>query len=208
MGAVAKAVEWKGKVSRCDNLSQLVVEIGRLLEGWTRSEEGHEGKNRFVLVFDGIDRQRDAPPTLLPALARLGEIVSSPLSLLYVSDGLDTPSNHNLYNHLPAPQFSPRSRRPTYLLPSIHQARTPLHPLPHNTYSPPAKRPSRNAGYLVPLLQRRLGLHRQTLLPLSHLLPRPLPHTLAALYSPDIKQPAVCTAIQQAASRKQGFVPE
>jgi hypothetical protein len=38
---------------------------------------GSEGrKGRFVLVFDGIDQQRDAPPTLLPALARLGEIVS------------------------------------------------------------------------------------------------------------------------------------
>jgi origin recognition complex subunit 5 len=28
-----------------------------------------------VLVFDGIDQQREAPPTLLPALARLGEFV-------------------------------------------------------------------------------------------------------------------------------------
>nr|XP_036584171.1 origin recognition complex subunit orc5 [Colletotrichum truncatum]KAF6793560.1 origin recognition complex subunit orc5 [Colletotrichum truncatum] len=30
---------------------------------------------RLVLVFDSIDRQRDAPPTLLPALARLSEII-------------------------------------------------------------------------------------------------------------------------------------
>lgn len=30
----------------------------------------------FVLVFDAIDRQKEAPPTLLPALARLSEIVS------------------------------------------------------------------------------------------------------------------------------------
>jgi hypothetical protein len=51
----------------------LVVELGKLLESWTIAEEG--GKRRFVLVFDGIDHQRDAPPTLLPALARLGEIV-------------------------------------------------------------------------------------------------------------------------------------
>jgi len=36
---------------------------------------------RFVLVFDGIDRQREAPGTLLPGLARLSEIVSL-LSLL------------------------------------------------------------------------------------------------------------------------------
>jgi origin recognition complex subunit 5 len=72
-GAVAKAVEWKGSMGRCDSLSQLVVELSRLLSSWTTSDE--DGNRRFVLVFDGIDRQRDAPPTLLPALARLGEIV-------------------------------------------------------------------------------------------------------------------------------------
>lgn len=33
---------------------------------------------QFVLVFDAIDRQKDAPPTLLPALARLSEMVSPP----------------------------------------------------------------------------------------------------------------------------------
>lgn len=36
-----------------------------------------EGR-QFVLVFDTIDRQKDAPPTLLPALARLSEMVSPP----------------------------------------------------------------------------------------------------------------------------------
>ncbi|EFY85902.1 origin recognition complex subunit Orc5 [Metarhizium acridum CQMa 102] len=30
---------------------------------------------RFVLVLDEVDRQRDAPPTLIPALARLSEII-------------------------------------------------------------------------------------------------------------------------------------
>lgn len=74
VGAVAKAVEWKGSVGRCENLAQLVVELSRLLSSWTASVDEH---HRFVLVFDGIDRQRDAPPTLLPALARLGEIVRS-----------------------------------------------------------------------------------------------------------------------------------
>lgn len=37
-------------------------------------------KGKFVLVFDGIDKQRETPPTLLPALARVGEIVSSNLA--------------------------------------------------------------------------------------------------------------------------------
>ena len=47
--------------------------LGKMLEG---------GKGRFVLVFDGVDKQRDSPPTLVPALARLGEVVSF---LLWVS---------------------------------------------------------------------------------------------------------------------------
>lgn len=32
-------------------------------------------KGKFVLVLDGIDKQREAPHTLLSALARLGEVV-------------------------------------------------------------------------------------------------------------------------------------
>jgi origin recognition complex subunit 5 len=50
---------------RCENLSALVVHLQRLL----KSEE------KFILVLDGVDKQREAPPTLLPALARLGEFV-------------------------------------------------------------------------------------------------------------------------------------
>jgi len=211
VGAVAKAVNWKGNVSRCENLSQLVVEISRLLEGWTTSGEEHEGKKRFVLVFDGIDRQRDAPPTLLPALARLGEIVS-PLphvcSVHATDENTDHPPHHNLHNHLPSPQFPPHPRRPTHLLPSLHQARTPLYPLPHNSLSSPPKRTARNAGYLVPLLQRSLGLNCQTLIPLSSLLPRPVSNTVAEIHSANIKQPIIRSAIQQTTPCKQGFIPE
>ncbi len=50
---------------RCDSISAFVVKLQRLLEG----------KGKYILVFDGIDRQREASPTLLPAIARLGEIV-------------------------------------------------------------------------------------------------------------------------------------
>ena len=55
---------------RCENLSALVVHLQRLL----KSEE------KFVLVLDGVDKQREAPPTLLPALARLGEFVRLPIT--------------------------------------------------------------------------------------------------------------------------------
>jgi origin recognition complex subunit 5 len=50
---------------RCENISTLVSHLQSML----RSHD------KFVLVFDGIDQQREAPPTLLPALARLGEFV-------------------------------------------------------------------------------------------------------------------------------------
>lgn len=51
---------------RCENIAAFAGQLQTLLRG-------HEEK--FVLVFDGIDRQRDAAPTLLPALARMGETV-------------------------------------------------------------------------------------------------------------------------------------
>ena len=55
---------------RCESISAFVVELQHLLEG----------RGKFILVFEGIDRQREAAPTLLPAIARLGEIVQySPL---------------------------------------------------------------------------------------------------------------------------------
>jgi origin recognition complex subunit 5 len=73
VGAVAKALEWEGKVGRCDSLPQLVVELEKLLGSWT--VDTPMGKQRLILVFDGIEKQRDAPLTLLPALARLGEVV-------------------------------------------------------------------------------------------------------------------------------------
>ena len=53
---------------RCESISATVVRLQQLLEG----------RGQFLLVFDGIDRQREAVPTLLPALARLGEWASAP----------------------------------------------------------------------------------------------------------------------------------
>ncbi|OJD28642.1 male sterility protein [Diplodia corticola] len=61
--------------ARCENLSALFVQLQRLLHGTPR----------FVLVFDGVDKQREAPPTLLPALARLGEHVRGLSTLLVLS---------------------------------------------------------------------------------------------------------------------------
>jgi len=71
IGAVAKVVGWEGNIGRCENVAQLVVDLGRMLEAWNVED----ARQRLVLAFDGIDHQREAPPTLLPALARMGEIV-------------------------------------------------------------------------------------------------------------------------------------
>lgn len=76
VGAVANTLKWEEKVGRPESLAQLVVELEKLLDTWNVVDEDFDAKKRLVLVFDGIDRQREAPPTLLPALARLGEIVS------------------------------------------------------------------------------------------------------------------------------------
>ena len=58
---------------RCESISAFVVQLQHLLE-----ERGN-----FILVFDGIDRQREAAPTLLPAIARLEEIVHASLCAVF-----------------------------------------------------------------------------------------------------------------------------
>ncbi|EFW98837.1 origin recognition complex subunit [Grosmannia clavigera kw1407] len=67
----AEALRWQAPVARrCETLAQLAVELSKMLRyadypaGW-----------RFVLVLDAIDRQREAPATLLAGLARLSEMI-------------------------------------------------------------------------------------------------------------------------------------
>lgn len=68
--AVADALGWEGSLGRCESLAALTVELSKMLKYVDRGKDW-----RFALVFDAVDRQREAPPTLLPALARLSEIV-------------------------------------------------------------------------------------------------------------------------------------
>lgn len=56
------------KLPRNDSLNALQANLEALLK---------TVKQKIVLVLDAIDRQRDAPSTLLPALARIGEYVCS-----------------------------------------------------------------------------------------------------------------------------------
>ncbi|WZH48071.1 Mus7/MMS22 family-domain-containing protein [Fusarium acuminatum] len=70
VGQVAEALQWEEIPRRCETLAQLTVEMVKMIQYPKR-----DARWRFVLVLDAIDRQRDAPPTLLPALARLSEII-------------------------------------------------------------------------------------------------------------------------------------
>jgi len=73
--ALGRKDEWEkfGK-GRCEHVSTLAVLLGECLASTAE---------KFVLVLDGIDTQREAPQTLLSAVARLGEVVSS-VPTLYV----------------------------------------------------------------------------------------------------------------------------
>jgi origin recognition complex subunit 5 len=59
---------------RVDSLNSLVLGLQKLLQNYGQ---------KVVLVLDGIDRQRGASPTLLPAIARLGETVHKSSCLRY-----------------------------------------------------------------------------------------------------------------------------
>ncbi|KAF2755192.1 hypothetical protein EJ05DRAFT_125888 [Pseudovirgaria hyperparasitica] len=59
--------------SRCENISALVVHLQQLLQNVPH----------MTLVFDGVDKQRESPPTLLPALSRMTEFVPK-LSVIFI----------------------------------------------------------------------------------------------------------------------------
>ncbi|KAK3293304.1 origin recognition complex subunit 5 C-terminus-domain-containing protein [Chaetomium fimeti] len=100
VGKVADALEWDAAPTRCETVSQLTVELSKMLK-YTPRPDGF----RFVLVFDGIDRQRDAPHTLLPALARLSEIIPCLTAVFIVTS---PPPNFLLTSSVPHLHF------PTY----------------------------------------------------------------------------------------------
>lgn len=65
LAAHGQVEEAKSLDGRCESISTFAVQLQHLLDG----------QEKFILAFDGIDRQREAAPTLLPAIARLGETV-------------------------------------------------------------------------------------------------------------------------------------
>ncbi|CAF9937466.1 hypothetical protein IMSHALPRED_011149 [Imshaugia aleurites] len=116
LAAHGQLEEANGLDRRCESISAFVIELRRLLDG----------KDKFILVFDGIDRQREAAPTLLPAIARLGEISPNLTTVLVTT----TPHAHLLHHAgIPHIHFPPYTRTETLAILS----RTPLsldaHPL-------------------------------------------------------------------------------
>ncbi|KAL9063459.1 MAG: hypothetical protein Q9161_009459 [Pseudevernia consocians] len=108
LAAHGQLEEANGLDGRCENISAFTVELQHLLQG----------KGKFILVFDGIDRQREAAPTLLPAIARLGEISPNLTNILI------TTTRHPHLHHagIPHIHFPPYSRTETLSILS----RTPL----------------------------------------------------------------------------------
>ncbi|KAJ5644602.1 hypothetical protein N7507_010613 [Penicillium longicatenatum] len=97
--------EWEkfGK-GRCEHVSTLVVLLEECLAARPAEKQGN-----FVLVLDEIDRQREVPPTLLSALARLGEIIPSLCVVLVLSS---TPRPLFLQNaSVPHVSFPPYTRK-------------------------------------------------------------------------------------------------
>lgn len=66
--------EWErfGK-GKCEHVSTLVVLLSDILS--STDKLGESNGKKFILVLDGIDKQREASQMLLAALARLGEVV-------------------------------------------------------------------------------------------------------------------------------------
>ncbi|ORY64170.1 origin recognition complex subunit Orc5 [Pseudomassariella vexata] len=122
IGAVADALQWDGAVGRCETLAALTVELSKMLKYKERGEEGW----RFVLVFDAIDRQREAPPTLLPALARLSEIIPNLITIFILTSPTPSLLRTASTPHLHFPPYT-KSQYTTIL------SASPPPPLPNTT---------------------------------------------------------------------------
>ncbi|KAI8960865.1 origin recognition complex subunit 5 C-terminus-domain-containing protein [Daldinia sp. FL1419] len=109
VGQVANSLQWEGRgtIGRCETVAALTVELTKML----KYDQPQDRESRFVLVFDGIDRQREAPPALLPALARLSEIIPN-LTTIFI---LTAPSP-SLLRVSSAPQlYFPPYTKPEYI---------------------------------------------------------------------------------------------
>ncbi|KAF2965055.1 hypothetical protein GQX73_g8517 [Xylaria multiplex] len=121
VGLVGDALQNGSTPGRCETLAALTAELTKMLKYVEQDTQ-----SRFVLVFDGIDRQRDAPPTLLPALARLSEIIPN-LTTVFI---ITTPSPSLLRISSPPHVYFPPYTKAEYI---TILSRTPPASLPNTT---------------------------------------------------------------------------
>ncbi|KAI1428399.1 origin recognition complex subunit 5 C-terminus-domain-containing protein [Xylaria sp. FL1777] len=121
VGLVGDALRNDATPGRCETLAALTAELTKTLKYIER-----DAGSRFVLVFDGIDRQRDAPPTLLPALARLSEIIPNLTTIFLIT----TPSPSLLRISPPPHVHFPPYTKAQYI---AILSRTPPPSLPNTT---------------------------------------------------------------------------
>ncbi|KAF4554217.1 Origin recognition complex subunit 5-like protein [Elsinoe fawcettii] len=69
-GDSARSVDFQ----RCENINAFVVALSTILDR----------AGRIVIVLDGIDELKDAPPSMIPALVRLGEQIPNLTTILVV----------------------------------------------------------------------------------------------------------------------------
>ncbi|KAI1109222.1 origin recognition complex subunit Orc5 [Nemania sp. NC0429] len=161
-GLVGDALPSPSAPGRCENLAALTAELSKMLKHVEEAEG--DARPRFVLAFDGIDRQRDAPPTLLPALARLSEIIPNLTTIFIVA----TPSPSLLRASSPPHVRFPPYTKAQYI---AILSRTPPPSLPNTTQQETADLWTRFAA----------AVHDSLARPAAHSLPR-LEQACAALW--------------------------
>lgn len=97
---VADAVGLRSFSPRCENLAQLTYELSKILKHPPQPPRRH-----FVLVLDSIDRQREASLTLLPALARLSEIIPSMTTVFILTNPPPNAFMNTLVTHVHFPNY-------------------------------------------------------------------------------------------------------
>lgn len=155
VGQVADALQWEEIPRRCETLAQLTVEMVKMIQYPKR-----DARWRFVLVLDAIDRQRDAPPTLLPALARLSEIVSyrqlpSAIDRLTQADPMPY---LRLHRNIPPRQLPTLALISTPSLPAVREEGIRSNRRSHATEIASHMQPTRNRRSLDPFLRGRVRL--------------------------------------------------
>lgn len=82
---------------RCETLAQLAASLGVIFD----EPQLKDGLTQFILVLDGMDKQRDPLPTLMPALARLCETVSQTSFVVSKEANKRTSVNKKLVDSVP-----------------------------------------------------------------------------------------------------------